>query len=116
MSVFTNSHPGFDKDWFLMRWQKTLEQLEEKLKGYEESLTELTKNNANMQKTIIMFVKREKQLVTDLNQVKIDTREKDTRIKELESKVSDLNLRDQRLIEENLDIKDKNDNLIRKFN
>jgi len=32
MSVFANSHPGFDKDWFLMRWQKTLEDLEEKLK------------------------------------------------------------------------------------
>lgn len=116
MSVFTNSHPGFDKDWFLMRWQKTLEHLEEKLKKQEAKLTLLTRNNANMQKTIVTFVKNEKQLVADLNQVKVDTRAKDQKIAELESMIHEIKIKNEELIKENEDINDKNTHLIRKFN
>lgn len=116
MSVFTNSHPGFDKDWFLMRWQKTLEQLEEKLKIQEANLTHLTRNNANMQKTIVTFVKKETQLVADLNQVKVDTRAKDTRITTLEQKLHDINIQNAQLVKENEDVNDQNTHLIRKFN
>lgn len=116
MSVFTNSHPGFDKDWFLMRWQKTLEDLEEKLRTQETNLTQLTKQNANMQKTIITFVNREKQLVADLNQVKIDTRAKDERIFELEKRLVDIEAYNQELIASNEDVKDANVHLIRNFN
>lgn len=116
MSVFTNSHPGFDKDWFLMRWQKTLEQLEEKLKKQEAKLTLLTRNNANMQKTIVTFVKNEKQLVADLNQVKVDTRAKDQKIAELESMIHEIKIKNEELIKENEDVNDKNTHLIRKFN
>jgi len=116
MSVFTNSHPGFDKDWFLMRWQKTLEQLEDKLKIQETNLTHLTRHNANMQKTIVTFVKNEKQLVADLNQVKVDTRAKDQKIAELELKLHEIIIKNEELVKENEDVNDKNTHLIRKFN
>lgn len=80
------------------------------------NLTELTKQNANMQKTIITFVKREKQLVGDLNQVKVDTRAKDEKIYQLEKKILDIQKYNQELIDSNADMNDVNEHLIRNFN
>jgi chromosome segregation ATPase len=99
-----------------MRWQKTLEQLEYKLKIQETNLTDLTRHNANMQKTIVTFVKNEKQLVADLNQVKVDTRAKDQKIAELELNLHEINIKNEELVKENEDVNDKNTHLIRKFN
>jgi hypothetical protein len=80
------------------------------------NLTELTKQNANMQKTIITFVKREKQLVGDLNQVKVDTRAKDEKIYQLEKKILGIQKYNQELVDSNADMNDANEHLIRNFN